>query len=65
MSNILVTRQMIQPGTLVECPRRSSIGPHNATVTHVDPVGASRTVVSLDCGHDVNMSDGHGLYLVD
>jgi len=65
MSNTLIIRQAIQRGQVVECPYRSSIGPHDASVVNVDPVGASRSVVSLDCGHDINMSNGHGLYVVD
>jgi len=60
----LVSRQLLQRGQAVECPCRTSIGPHDALVVSVDPVGSSRTVVSLDCGHEVNMSDGHGLFAV-
>jgi hypothetical protein len=67
MSNVLIPRREIRPGDRVECPRRSSIGPHDATVTHVDPVGTDRprSVVSLDCGHEINMSDDHGLYMAE
>lgn len=65
MSNDLIRRRDIVRGDSVECPRRSSVGAHNATVTHVDIVGDGlRSVVSLDCGHDVNMTDAHGLYRV-
>ena len=60
----LIRRRDLKRGDVVECPVRSSVGPHDATVTHVDPVGDSRSVVSLSCRHDVNMSDWHGLYRV-
>jgi hypothetical protein len=64
MSNVLIPRRQIERGMVVECPRRSSIGPHNATVVHNTPVGSDRprSVVELDCGHDINMTDEHGLY---
>lgn len=65
MSNDLINRHDIVRGVTVECPRRSSVGPHTAVVTHTDPVGTEgtgRTVVSLSCGHDINMSNWHGLY---
>lgn len=62
MNGKLITRQEIRRGDLVECPIRSTVGPHDATVTHVDAVGEARTVVSLSCAHAVNMSNGHGLY---
>lgn len=58
----LIHRRDLKRGVLVECPRNSSVGPHNARITYVTAVGTDRTVVTLDCGHDVNMSDGHGLY---
>jgi len=64
VSNVLIPRRQLERGMVVECPRRSSVGPHSATVLHNTPVGTHypRSVVTLDCGHDVNMSDGHGLY---
>ena len=62
MTNVLISRKTIQRGQTVECPYRGSIGAHEARVTYVDRVGDSRTVVSLSCGHEVNMADGHGLY---
>lgn len=67
MSNVLVPRRELRPGMVVECPRRSSLGPHVATVTHVDAVGTGRprSVVSLDCGHGINMTDEHGLYVAE
>lgn len=62
----LIRRRDVQRGQTVECPHNAGVGSHAATVTHADPVGtgAPRTVVSLDCGHTVNMSDAHGLYAV-
>lgn len=55
----------LTPGMTVECPRRSSVGSHDATITHATRVGSGsfRIVVSLDCGHDVNLTAGHGLYV--
>jgi ribosomal protein L2 len=64
MSNVLIPRRQIERGMVVECPQRSSIGSHNATVVHNTPVGTyvPRSVVELDCGHLVNMTDAHGLF---
>lgn len=65
MSNTPVSHRDVTPGLRVECPRSVPNGSHLATVTSVVPVGTgpARSVVSLDCGHDVNMSDGHCLYM--
>ncbi len=49
---ILVPRREIHTGMVVGCPT----GAHNATVT------GDAGQVTLDCGHEVTMFSGHGLF---
>lgn len=56
----LISRRELRAGQRVECPARV-YSVHNADIQEVDDNNVT-TLATLDCGHQVVLGYGHGLY---